>query len=228
MNKKSFDTQEIIKILLVDDHELFRTGIVSLLNAQPDMEVIGQASDGLEATYKAEALKPDLIIMDINMPGMDGLEALESILSKNSDLSIVMLTVHDETDQVVKAIRLGAKGYILKNTNSDEFIVMVREVINNDGALSPRLTSLLMSEMTKTPEFKLPAPEDEKLTSLTNREKEVLLLIKEKLTDKEIALKLSISQYTVKSHVRNILSKLEVINRRKAAEYAINFDFDMQ
>lgn len=215
--------KDIIKILLVDDHELFRTGISSLINSQPDMKIVGEASDGLEAQFMADALSPDLVIMDINMPGMDGLEALEAIIQKNSEQMVIMLTVHDESEQVIRAIKNGAKGYILKNTNSKEFMEMIRTIISNDGALSPELTSILMSEYSKTTTEYIKLDSNSKIQLLTNRERDVLTLISKTKTDKEIASSLSISVYTVKSHVRNILSKLEVQNRRMASDYFLNY-----
>lgn len=206
-----------IRILLVDDHELFRTGIVSLLNTQADLEVVGEASDGLEAHYRAVALKPDLILMDINMPGVNGLEAIELILADLPDSVIIMLTVHDDDEQVFNAIRSGAKGYILKNTNTDTFLQMLRTAVQDGAALSAKLTGKVIAEFAKNTNHK---PELDDLPALTYREKEVLNLVSQGLPDKQIAVQLSISLHTVKSHIRNILAKLQVENRHQAAEYA--------
>lgn len=207
-------TKDITRILLVDDHELFRTGIASLLNNQPDLEIVGEASDGIEAHYRAMALEPDLILMDINMPGVNGVEATKLILTDLPNSTIIMFTVHDDDEKVFDAIRAGAKGYILKNANSEEFLTMLRNVITEGAALSPKITERVISAIAKNSK-----PKNTNLEIiLTNREKEILRLICEDKMDKEIAKALSISLHTVKSHVRNILSKLNVENRREAAE----------
>ncbi|MEK6220648.1 MAG: response regulator transcription factor, partial [Chloroflexota bacterium] len=194
-----------------------RTGIASLLNAQPDLEVVGEASDGLEAQYRAAALQPDLILMDINMPGVNGLEALDLILKDNPDSKIIMLTIHDDDEQVFNAIRNGAKGYILKNTNTETFLKMLYTALQDGAVLSAKHTGKVIAEFAKKP---VAIPKVAEKVNLTNREKDVLILISQKQTDKQIAQALSISLHTVKSHVRNILAKLKVGNRRQAAEYA--------
>lgn len=209
-------TKHITRILLVDDHELFRTGIASLLNNQPDFEVVGEAADGIEAHYRAVDIEPELILMDINMPGVDGVEATKLILTDLPNSTIIMFTVHDDDEKVFDAIRAGAKGYILKNANSEEFLKLLRGVITEGAALSPQITERVISAIAKSPK---PKNINSKIT-LTNREKEVLKIISEGKMDKEIAKTLSISLHTVKSHVRNILSKLKVENRREAAEFA--------
>lgn len=209
------------RIMLVDDHELFRNGIASLLNAQPDMEVVAEAGDGLEAQFRAPALLPDLILMDINMPGVDGLEALNSIRSELPEVIIIMLTVHDEDDKVFDALRAGANGYILKNSNSEDFLRMLRDALTDGATISPALTSRVIAEFSKAPKSTFVSDNGEKLPTITKRERDVLGLVCEGLTDKEVALKLSISLHTVKSHMRNILSKLKVKSRHEAAEFAL-------
>jgi len=214
-------TGKVLRVMLVDDHELFRDGIASLLNSQPDLQVVGMAADGLEASYRAPALQPDIILLDINMPGMGGLEALDLIRPLLPQATIIMLTVHDEDEKVFSALRAGANGYILKNTNSQDFLTMLRRTLEEGAAISSELTSRVIAEFARTPE---PAPANENgetIPSLTGREKEVLGLITEGLADKEIAQRLSISLYTVKSHVRNILSKLNAPNRHTAADMAM-------
>lgn len=216
-------TRSPTRVMLIDDHELFRNGIASLLNTQPDMQVIAQASDGLEAQYRAAAVKPDLILMDINMPGVDGLEALPVIRADLPDTIIIMLTVHDEDNKVFKALRLGANGYILKNSNSEDFLRMLRDALVAGGAISSELTGRVLAEFSKTSD---PAPTLENgqdIPSLTAREKDVLRLVIQGCADKEIGLQLSVSLHTVKSHMRNILSKLQVKNRREAADLALRF-----
>lgn len=213
--------QPIKRIMLVDDHELFRNGIVSLLNAQVDMEVVAEAGDGLEAQFRAPACNPDLILMDINMPGVDGLEALSTIRLELPDVIIIMLTVHDEDDKVFDALRAGANGYILKNANSEDFLRMLRDALTNGATMSSALTGRVIAEFSKTPKVEIGYANSEKLPTLTPREKDVLTLVSAGDSDKEIANQLSISLHTVKSHIRNILAKLKVKSRHEAADVAI-------
>lgn len=207
-----------IRILLVDDHELFRNGIANLINEQDEFEVVGEAGDGLEGYYRAVALKPDLILLDVNMPGVDGLEAIEMIRKVLPDTAIAMLTVQDEDESVFQALRSGAQGYILKNTKSNDFLRMVREILAGQAALSPSIASKVLVEFAKP---LIPRdPIDEDVPALTARERDVLIFVSAGKTDKEIAKNLSVSVHTVKSHIRNILAKLQVQSRYEAAEYA--------
>jgi DNA-binding NarL/FixJ family response regulator len=207
--------------LLADDHELFREGLAGLIAAQPDLEVAGQASDGLEALTLARDLKPALIIMDINMPICDGLEATRLIRAEWPAACIVMLTVHDEDEKLFEAIRAGAQGYMLKSLHSADFLRGVRSALNGEAVLPPRLAARLLAEfarLSSRPSTSTSATGDD--YALTAREQEVLDLIATGATDKEIAEQLSLSRHTVKSHVRNILSKTHAINRRQAAKLA--------
>lgn len=215
------NSMEPVRVMLVDDHELFRDGIASLLKKQPDWEVVAVAGDGLEATYRAPVAKPDLILLDINMPGMDGLEALGAIRRELPEATIIMLTVHDEDEKVFSALRSGANGYILKNTNSEEFVQMLRRTMVEGAAVSNELTSRVITEFARSVDPPTVRENGESIPVLTGREKEVLGLITEGLADKEIAERLSISLYTVKSHVRNILAKLHTPNRHSAADLAM-------
>ena len=200
-----------VRVLLVDDHELFRQGMANLLNQQPDIQIVGDAGDGLEAHHRAVALKPDLILLDINMPGVDGLEALQLIRADLPETTVVMLTVHDEDEKLFKAIRAGAQGYILKNTPSTEFLQMCRQALRGEAALSPRLAGRILKEFAREPGEASP---------LTLRQTEVLSYASEGLTDREIAQRMWLSVHTVKSHMRNILAKLHVGSRHAAADYA--------
>ncbi len=208
------------RVLLVDDHELFRQGIANLLNEQPDIQIVGDAGDGLEAHHRAVALKPDLILLDINMPGVDGLEALQLIRADLPETTVVMLTVHDEDEKIFKAIRAGAQGYILKNTPSTEFLQMCRQALHGEAALSPRLAGRILTEFEREPGEGEDDPSDGEASPLTWREKDVLSCASEGLTDREIAKRLFLSVHTVKSHMRNILAKLHVGSRHAAADYA--------
>ncbi|MCB0209988.1 MAG: response regulator transcription factor [Anaerolineae bacterium] len=218
-------------MMVVDDHALFRDGMVSVVDNQPDMEVVGEASDGLEAFIMAQQLRPNVILMDINMPGTDGLEATRMITQALPDTHIIMLTVRDNDVQIFEAIRNGAVGYLLKTIRARDLIDMIHTAAKGQAALSPGLALRVMSEFRRLGEPE-PAekssvqPSDEivetdnRLDQLTDREAEVLNLVSEGLSDKEISEALYISLYTVKSHVRNILSKLHVKNRREAARLA--------
>lgn len=207
---------ERIRVLLVDDHALFREGLASIVGAQSDMEVIGEAQDGLEAVVKARQLEPDLILMDIEMPDMDGLEATRQIKQEQPEALIVILTVRDDDEKLFEAIKSGAQGYILKNIRSREMLSMLRGAMQGEAALSPSLAGRMLEEFRRLSEL-VPAGMEEESVTLTGREKEVLGLVAADKQDKEIAAALNISLNTVKTHMRNILSKLQVSSRYEAA-----------
>ena len=210
------------RLILADDHDLFREGLAGLINAQPDLTVAGQAGDGLEALTLARDVKPDLIIMDINMPICDGLEATRLIRTEWPAARIVMLTVHDEDEKLFEAIKAGAQGYMLKSLHSADFLRGVRSALSGEAVLPPQLAARLLKEFARLsgqPAAITPESGGETF-GLTVREQEVLDLIATGATDKEIAAQLALSLHTVKSHVRNILSKTHAINRRQAAKLA--------
>jgi DNA-binding NarL/FixJ family response regulator len=208
-----------IRMLLVDDHILFREGLAGIIASQPDMEVIGEASDGLEAIVKAEELRPDLVLMDIKMPGVDGLEATRQIKLKLPDTRVVMLTVRDDDEQLFEAIKNGAQGYLLKNIRSRELLEMLRGAMQGEAAISPHLAGRMLEEFRRLSRVVPPDLDDEQRL-LTPREQEVLGLVAQGMADKEIASALQISMHTVKTHLRNILSKLQVTSRHEAARLA--------
>ena len=208
------------RILLVDDHALFRDGLARLINDQPDMTVVGQAADGLEAVQLVRDLDPDLIVMDINMPISDGLEATRLIRDLDPEAKILMLTVRDEDVILFKAIKAGANGYLLKISDADEFLEGMGQVLAGEAVLPPKLASRVLAEFARLAnQPAVPAAPKEEF-GLTSRELDVLNLIAEGRTDKEIASALDLSVYTIKSHVRSILSKLHAINRWEAARKA--------
>lgn len=209
------------RILIADDHDLFRDGVASLINDQPDMEVVGRAEDGLEVFSLARELEPDLIIMDVNMPISDGLEATRLIHSEYPQISILILTVHEEEEKLFEAIKAGAIGYMLKNSNSDEFLDGIRRAIDGEAVLPPLLARQLLEEFANLASRPKSTPDEDTMPLLTSREQEVLELIVAGATNKEISARLSISLYTTKSHVRNILSKLQVASRQQAAQVAL-------
>ncbi|MHC4509740.1 MAG: response regulator, partial [Planctomycetota bacterium] len=211
-----------IRVLLVDDHALFRQGLASLLSSQPDIEVVGEAVDGIEAQVKAQELRPDLILMDLTMPGCDGLEATQRIKQVLPDVRIVMLTVHDEDDRLFEAIKSGAVGYLLKSTAAETLIPMLRGAMRGEAAISGAMAARMLGEfgrLARQTPFRPQQEEDAPV--LTAREKEVLRLVATGAMDKEIAAELSISLSTVKTHLRNILAKLQATSRHQAAAYAV-------
>ena len=209
-----------IRVLLADDHQLFREGLASILDAQPDFEVVGEASDGLEVLVKARNLEPDLILMDIGMPGCNGLEATQKVKAEFPSVTIVVLTVRDEPDRLFEAIRNGAQGYLLKSIRSWEMVDMLRGAIRGEAAITPVLGGRMLEEFRRLSRQAHRFP-DQEIIALTSREKEVLSLVAEGATDKEIGEDLTISIHTVKTHMRNILSKLQLSHRHEAALYAM-------
>lgn len=209
------------RIIIADDHELFRDGLASMINSQPDMEIVGRAEDGLEVFTLARELKPDLIIMDVNMPISNGLEATRLIHREMPKTSILILTVHEEEEKLFEAIKAGAVGYILKNSDSEKFLEGVRSALNGEAVLPPILARQLLEEFASLASRSKPSPSGDTIPILTAREKEVLELIVTGATNQEISEKLSISIYTTKSHVRNILSKLQVVSRHEAVQVAL-------
>jgi len=210
---------ERIRVLLADDHVLFREGLTGILNAQPDFEVVGEASDGLEAVVKAQELVPDLILMDIMMPGYDGLEATRQIKRVLPATTIVILTVRDDEEKLFEAIKNGAQGYLLKNIRSREMLNLLRGAVRGEAAITPALAGRMLEEFRRLSQ-QVPWDAEEEIVALTHREQEVLSLVAEGKTDREIADTLYISLHTVKSHMRNILAKLHVSSRHEAARYA--------
>ena len=209
-----------IRILLADDHDLFREGLAGIISTQADMQVIGEAQDGLEAVVKARELKPDLILMDIQMPGCDGLEATQKIKRELPETVIVILTVRDEEEKLFEAIKNGAQGYLLKNIRSRDLLEGLRGAMRGEAVISPVLAGRMLEEFRRLSQYEPQEADDADIDMLTLREKEVLSLVAQGHSDKEIAAMLSISLHTVKSHLRNILAKLQVNSRREAARLA--------
>jgi DNA-binding NarL/FixJ family response regulator len=205
-------------VLLADDHALFREGLAGIIAAQPDFEVVGEAGDGLEAMVKARELVPDLILMDIGMPGCDGLEATRQIRQELPAVTIVMLTVRDEAEKLFEAIKNGAHGYLLKNIQAQDMLELLRGAMRGEAAITPALAGRMLEEFRRLSREAAWAP-DEGTETLTRREQEVLSLVAEGAADKEIAEALCVSLHTVKSHMRNILAKLHVGSRYEAARY---------
>lgn len=218
-----------MRIMVVDDHTLFRKGIACLISSRDDYKIVGEANDGIEAIAQARKLKPDLIILDINMPRMDGLTALRQILSELPKTKILMLTVSDDTDDLFDAIKSGAQGYLLKDLEPHQLMDMLDGVHRGEAAISGQMAARIfehfMHEQVTPPNMKQPKKSSSNIEinsgeSLSNREIEVLALIKAGLSNDEIAEKLVITRNTVKNHISNILNKLHMRNRVQLAVYA--------
>jgi len=219
MSRYKLNIMTKTRVLLVDDHALFREGLASIIASQTDFEVVGEANDGLEALVKARELQPDLILMDIEMAGGDGLEATRQIKQELPQVSIVILTVREDEQKLFTAIRNGAQGYLLKNMRAKEILAMLRGVMQGQAAIPPVLASRMLDEFRRLSQHS-PSAIHEPLAELTPREHEVLTLVAANTSDKEIAETLYLSLHTVKSHMRNILAKLHVNSRNEAAQYA--------
>lgn len=208
-----------IRVLLADDHHLFREGLAKILDGESDFQVVGQAKDGLEASIKAKELKPDLILMDVGMPVCDGLEATQRIKQELPDVTIVMLTVRDDSEKLFEAIRNGAQGYLLKSIRCQSMLSLLRGAVQGEAAITPALGGRMLEEFRRIDKLAAQSPA-EKHATLTVREQQVLVLVASGATNQEAADKLNLSVHTVKSHVRKILSKLQLASRHEAASFA--------
>jgi len=211
---------EPIRVLVVDDHALFRRGLEMVLGHEPDIEVIGEAGDGTEAVELASALLPDIVLMDVRMPRRSGIEACTAIKEVVPSAKIVMLTISDDEADLYDAIKAGASGYLLKEISIDEVGAAIRSVAGGQSLISPSMASKLLSEfatMIKKGDERqqVPAPR------LTDRELQVLKLVAKGLNNRDIAKELFISENTVKNHIRNILEKLQLHSRMEAVVYAV-------
>ena len=210
------------KILLVDDHALFRSGLRSLLQRQEDFEIVGEAADGLEGIKLVALLRPDVVLMDIDMPVMNGKEALSQILSSQPDLAVMMLTVSEDGNDLTECMRIGARGYLLKNINVDFLLDSIRRAVDGDSVLSPEMTAKLVARL-RFPESNKQSTEIE---SLTPRERETLAWLAKGVSNKHIARGLDVAESTVKVHVQSILRKLNLSSRVQAAVYAVEHGLD--
>jgi DNA-binding NarL/FixJ family response regulator len=205
-----------IKILIADDHHVVRRGLVFFLKTQKDIEVIGEAKNGQEAVEMTKRLNPDLVLMDLDMPIMDGIEATIQIKEDLPDMKIMILTSFSDQDHVIPAIEAGASGYQLKDIEPDELVRTIKRLLSGENQLHPKATSHLLSHMSNKNRDIKPPSED-----LTKRELEVLLEIAKGKSNKEIASSLFITEKTVKTHVSNVLAKLDLQDRTQAALFAV-------
>ena len=211
---------EPIRVMIVDDHALFRRGLMMVLESEEGIELVAEAEDGEEAVARAEELMPDVILMDVRMPRVSGIEATRQIAEVLPAARILMLTVSDEEEDLYEAIKAGANGYLLKEISIEEVADAIRAVVQGQSLISPSMASKLLTEfntLAKRAEERqqVPAPR------LTERELEVLKLVAQGMSNREIAEDLFISENTVKNHVRNILEKLHLHSRMEAVVYAV-------
>jgi NarL family two-component system response regulator LiaR len=204
-----------IRVLIADDHAVVREGLRSFMALEPDIEVVGEAADGVEAVEKARDLDPDIILLDIVMPKQDGLETLQQLQREGCRARVIVLTSFAKHDQIFPAIKSGAVGYQLKDSSPDQLLQAIRDVFQGQTSLHPTIATQVIEELNR--ESDLPPTED----PLTEREVEVLKLVAQGHTNQEIAQRMTISQRTVGSHVSNILDKLHLANRTQAALYAL-------
>lgn len=204
---------EKVKLFLVDDHKVVRSGIKALVETEPSLEVIGEASDGREAVAKVSQKSPDVILMDLVMPEMDGVEATKRIIEDKPEGKILILTSFSEEERIIQAIKAGATGYLIKDASPDELVGAIRDVHRGESTLDPKVAGTVLRSMQNE--------EEDSSEDLTEREVEVLELVAEGLPNDDIAEKLYISERTVRSHVSNILGKLGLANRTQAALYAV-------
>jgi DNA-binding NarL/FixJ family response regulator len=204
-----------IKVLVVDDHRLVREGLTSLLRIHPEIEVVGEASNGDEAVSRARTLDPEVILMDISMPGMNGITATGIIKKEQPDVKVIMLTMLDQEGYVYEAVKAGATGYMLKNTGLEELVKAIKEVLKGGATLHPDAQAQLLKE------YVFMARRNNDTYGLSDREIEVLQLLADGSSNKEIAAKLFISTQTVKTHIAHIFEKLGVSDRTEAVASAL-------
>lgn len=206
-----------IRVLVVDDHTLFRSGVISLLSRQPDVEVVGEAADGLEGVKRAKQLEPDIVLLDLHMPGVPGKEALRLLTEEVPSAKVVMLTVSEDAQDLLDCLRSGAVGYLLKNTDIDALVDSLRRAHEGDSVVSPEMTGKLVQGI-RTPPGNAAASA---MASLSGREREVLRQVARGASNKEIARSLDLAESTVKIHVQHILRKLGLQSRVQAAVFAV-------
>jgi NarL family two-component system response regulator LiaR len=215
MEKMSTAPSTPIRILLVDDHAIVRKGLLALLAEIDDIEVVGEAADGQQAINRAAALQPDVILMDIVMPNMDGIEATQHITRRQPEVRVLALTSFAADDKLFPAIKAGALGYLLKDSDPEDLLQAIRQVHRGEPSMHPRIARKLLHELGR-PSPQPPAPE-----SLTAREVEVLRFVAQGWSNQQVADEMSIAEVTVRTHVSHILNKLHLANRVQATLYAL-------
>jgi len=210
-------SEQLITVLVVDDHEIVRRGICTLIETEPGVEVVAEAANGREAVQKAGQFQPAVILMDLVMPEMDGVEAIRQILSERPETQVLVLTSFSSDDKLFPAIEAGALGYLLKDTSPEELLQAIRSAAEGQSTLTPSIARRLLREFSGNDRIWPP------VEPLTDRETEVLKLLAKGLTNEELAERLFISEATARTHVSNILAKLNLTNRTQAALYALRY-----
>jgi DNA-binding NarL/FixJ family response regulator len=211
----------VIRLMIVDDHQLMRDGLVRLLSLEPDVEIVGTACDGKEAVQKVGSLQPSLVLMDIRMPELSGIQATKQIKTEHPGVEVVLLTMHDEDDYVFEGIAAGASGYLLKDSSREELISTIQQVHAGQASLTPSVTRRVMQEFATLQQGKREKPVASKPEELSRREMDVLELLVKGLSNKQIAKELFIDETTVKTHLHRIFEKLNVRDRTQAAILAL-------
>lgn len=206
-----------LKVLLIDDHNLFRSGVRALLSRQADIEVVGEAADGLDGVKQARLLKPDVVLLDLHMPGVTGREAVRTLTEELPDTRVLMLTVSEDAEDLLDTLRNGASGYLLKNIDAEYFTAAIRRVAAGESVVSPEMTGKLVAGLKRLPSG---APADDR-NKLSAREREILAKLARGASNKELAREFDLAESTVKIHVQNILRKLNLHSRVQAAVYAV-------
>ncbi|SAL44295.1 response regulator protein [Caballeronia udeis] len=223
-----------IRILLIDDHTLFRSGVRALLQRQPDFEVVDDAADGLEGFKRAKQHRPDVVLLDLNMPGLSGIETLQLLQQDLPDTAVIMLTVSEDVDELTCALREGACGYLLKNMEADALATMIRRAAEGESVIAESMTQRLITQMRTpvraeamaeaTPAAAPSGPRD--APALTSREHDIVRILSRGASNKDIARELDLAESTVKIHVRNVLRKLNLSSRVQIAIHAISRDLN--
>ena len=209
-----------ISVLLVDDHTLFRSGIRSLLQRQADFNVVGEASDGVEGVKRAKQLQPDVVLLDLNMPGISGLETLQLMLQDFPKMAVILLTVSEDAEDLTAALQAGARGYLLKNIETDYLVRAIRRAAAGEPVVAEAMTAKLVARLQSGASSQRVEPPSE-LDKLTPREKDILACLARGESNKIIARTLNVAESTVKIHVQNILKKLGLSSRVQAAVFAV-------
>lgn len=217
-------TEEPIRVLLADDTALFRRAIATLVDEQHDLTVVGQSDNGLDAVRQAETLRPDVVLIDVDLPALDGLAAAGLIRQKVPEARVVMLTCCERDEPLFRAVRLGVHGYLLKDLRPEQLFEMIRSVMRGETPISPALVTVLLNALRR--QENLPQSANSSPSPLSPREREILRLVAAGLSNKAIGRRLSITEGTVKNHVHNALRKLNMDNRIQAAAYVVRNGFD--
>jgi two-component system nitrate/nitrite response regulator NarL len=212
-------TDRPIRVLIVDDHALFRSGVKALLGRQAGIDVVGEAGDGLEGVKRAKALKPDVVLLDLHMPGMSGREAVRVIQDEAPASRVLMLTVSEDAEDLLETLKSGAAGYLLKNIDADYLLDSIRRAARGESVMSPQMTGKLVTGLKSLARGDAVAPDERE--RLTPREREILQHLARGASNKEIARALDLAESTVKIHVQHILRKLNLTSRVQAAVYAV-------